>query len=483
MKQLPILNSTPTASRAQSSVSPGSRTVFAVRLFLIAATLGGLHVASQQQLARERLSQVEPPTLAGLQRIVPAAARVEAAQFGDAVGYQVLDANGKSLGMAITTSPQADAIVGYAGSSNVLLLLDEKQRVQASALIRSGDTAEHVAQVVGDERFWQQFNGLMLSDPAETKIDGVSGATLTSLAIAEGIQLRMNGKKLNLRFPDELSLAEVNELLPQVASMEDSTSGLRPLKDSKGVSLGWAARTGELVDAEEGYQGPTELLLLFDATGVLTQVRIRKSYDNEPYVGYVRQEYSFWSKFKGRNFSELKSLDLEREGIEGVSGATMTSLAVARTISETVKRLQQEKLAATPQRSWNWSAAEIATCCLAIASMFWSRSRWRSRKVPRLLWQLTCFAVIGCWAGNLVSLALVAGWTSAGLQWRLAPGLCALLLVAFVWPMLTKQNVYCDHVCPHGTLQQWLSRFQSSLRSKTRTISLGRQQRNKVNSE
>lgn len=434
--------------------------VFAIRLCLLATTLLLLHLASHRRVTRARLNKIEPPSLSSIQRIAPRAAKVESLQLGDAVGYQVLDANGKSLGLAITTFPEADKVIGYSGASNVLLLLDENQRVQAAGLIDSGDTAEHVAQVVGDEDFWQQFNGLTQGEPGESKVDGVSGATLTSLAIAEGIQLRMSGRKSSLRFPDAITLEEVRAMRPEVEAIGDSANGLLPLLDANAAEVGWVARTGEIVDAEEGYQGPTELLLIFDLSGVLTHVRIRKSFDNEPYVGYVKQEYSFWAKFKGRNLSELGGLDLEREEIEGVSGATMTSLAVARTIRESVKRLQDEKLASGPRRSWNWSVTEIATGTLAFASLIWSRSRWRSRRIPRAVWQLTCFVVIGCWAGNLISLALLAGWTSGGMQIRLAPGLSLLLLIAFLSPMLSKQNVYCDHVCPHGALQQWLSRWR-----------------------
>lgn len=479
MKQLPVLTETELARTSLAAKQSPMRSValFALRVGLLIVAICGLHQASQLGLARARLLQREAPSLAAVQQLAPAAASLEVVQLGvvkqnASLGYRVFDSAGASLGTVITTSPEADSIVGYSGANDVLLLLDDQQRVFAAALLRSGDTAEHAAQVIGDEAFWLQFNGLTMGEPTELEVDGVSGATLTSLAIAEGIQLRMSGRKLSLRFPDSITLAEVQEYVPQVSALGGESSGLLTLKGPDGELLGWVARTGEVVDAEEGYQGPTELLLMFEPSGVLTQVRIRKSYDNEPYVGYVKQEYSFWSRFKGRNLSELAELDIEKEGIEGVSGATMTSLAVARTIAEAMQQWQasrgpnaaqstdREAGSATLRRPWNWSLSELATACLVGASLIWSRSKWRGRTLPRLIWQSVCLVVIGLWTGNLISLALIAGWTGSGVPYHLAPGLCVLLAVAFFWPAISKQNVYCDHLCPHGVLQQWIARWR-----------------------
>ena len=56
---------------------------------------------------------------------------------------------------------------------------------------------------------------------------------------------------------------------------------------------------------------------------------VAKSYDNEPYVTYVRDDAYFRSLFNGLELGELSELDLFEHGVEGVSGATMTSMAVA----------------------------------------------------------------------------------------------------------------------------------------------------------
>ena len=45
------------------------------------------------------------------------------------------------------------------------------------------------------------------------------------------------------------------------------------------------------------------------------------------------------------------------------------------------------------------------------------------------------------------------GWAQAGIPWRLAPGLTAVVVVSLLWPPQTKRNVYCHQICPHGAAQ------------------------------
>ncbi len=451
-----------TEKSRRSSTKRLGTVAYALRIILVVAAVLGMHAAASRRAAIARLRPQAALPLSSVQRLLPAAVNLEPFLLGASKGYKVLGPAEEELAFALSTSPEADNIIGYAGPNEVLLLVDHRQRVTQASLLRSGDTAEHASQVEESGRFWRQFEGWSLGKPNSTKIDGVSGATLTSLAIAEAIQLRIGGQHQSLRFPDPIRLQEAQTLLPEVDRLGvPSRGGLIPLFSATDESLGWIARTGPLVDSEEGYQGPTELLLLIGQDQVLKNVKIRRSYDNEPYVGYVKQEYSFWSRFKGRSLADLADLDLEREGIEGVSGATMTSLAVARTVATSLQRLQSQAEQQSVGRRWNWSLTEIMTAALALAGILWSRSPWRGRLWPRRVWQLVCFVLLGLLAGNLLSLALLAGWTRGGVPFQLAPGLSLLLTVAVIWPILTKENVYCDHLCPHGALQQWLIRCRS----------------------
>ena len=82
------------------------------------------------------------------------------------------------------------------------------------------------------------------------------------------------------------------------------------------------------------------------------------------------------------------------------------------------------------------------------------RFRVLQHRISRRIWLAFVFMAIGLWTGNLVSLSLVAAWSAEGIAWQLAPGLFAIVAIAVLAPPLTKGNPYCNHLCPHGAIQQ-----------------------------
>jgi len=380
--------------------------------------------------------------------------------------WEVLDRDSQRLAVAAMTSPQSDSIVGYAGPNNVLLLLDDAQTVQSAHLLGSSDTRDHVSRVQHDAAFWQQFVGASLGENQTARVDGVSGATLTSLAIAEAIHHRLSGQRLSLRFPEELTIDEAQLFFSEAHSLQADRErlGWTRVLDATQGNLGWLLRTGPVADSVVGYQGPTELMVALDPEETIIKIRVRRSFDNEPYVRYTKQEASFWAKFTGRSLLQVSQLDFAAEGIEGVSGATMTSMAAAETLRLAAQRYSTSEsgtAAQVPQPvglSANWSWGELSTAVLALAMIPWSLSRWRGQRRWRWVWQSLCLLVIVGLSGNLISLALLAGWARSGPAWKLAPGLALMVSLALIAPILLGRNVYCDHVCPHGIAQQWLAR-------------------------
>ena len=417
-----------------------------------------------------------PPRLADLPEIELLADAVEIGSAQDASGiWPVRDSGGDVIAGVARTLPAARDIVGYRGPTNALIVVGEDLRIAAVDLLASRDTEEHVAAVREDRRFFQQFVGWTWGEPpTEVQIDGVSGATLTSLAMAEGVLKRLGGQRPSLVFTKPLSLADARQLYPQAATINDAI--LAEAFDSRGRVLGKLFRTGPLVDDIIGYQGPTELLVAVSIEGEITDLRIRRSFDNQPYVGYVRQDkYSFWPAFEGRSLEQLASLDLVAAQVEGVSGATMTSMAVADTLiaasRELIEQLHQEAESPVAHRraAWQsrWGWADVATVVVLMLAALISRGKWFRLRSVRRIWLVGVVSVIGLWAGNLISLALVTGWAAEGVAWRLAPGLAAIAAVALITPPLTKSNPYCSHLCPHGAIQQLIRPNSKSRRRQT----------------
>ena len=62
---------------------------------------------------------------------------------------------------------------------------------------------------------------------------------------------------------------------------------------------------------------------------------IRSSFENQPYADYPNDDAYFESLFTGRTIAKLADMNLTEEEVEGVSGATMTSMAMAEGIVKT----------------------------------------------------------------------------------------------------------------------------------------------------
>ncbi|WP_461506391.1 FMN-binding protein [Rhodopirellula baltica] len=471
---LPIADASRQQPASRQTTAWRGRGLHAIRIAMLIGLLGCLPSPHQRSETAVR------PTLEQVQQLEPAARAI--ADTADESGRWVIsDSDRIPLGSVARTLPEANALVGYRGPTEALLLLDQQHVVRSAAVLQSHDTDEHVDAVKNSPAFLQQFSGLTwdgtLADGSVPKIDGVSGATLTSLAMAGGILKRLGTAPGSLVFPDPLTLEEARIFFPDATKIHGERIAV-VLADNE-TRLGYLIRTGAFVDDEIGYQGPTSTLVALDLEQRLLRPKIRHSFDNEPYVDYVRQERSFWKRFEGMTLEKLAALDPPAEEVEGVSGATMTSMAIAYTLPRFATELLADEewktLGQTPFQkrlhalresiqTTRLSNADIATLvALALLPLLIRFGAMRQTWLRRL-WLFAVWLVIGLYAGNLLSLALLAGWATSGVTWQLALGLVALAIVSVVIPPTRRGNPYCNHLCPHGAAQQLIRPSSGSRR-------------------
>ena len=178
---------------------------------------------------------------------------------------------GQEIGHAVQTSPEADHIVGFSGPTNVIIAFDPDGRVLHLAIGSSGGTHEHVKEILADPHFLSSLNGKTWEEAASSPIDAVSGATLTCLAIAESIALRLGGSQPSLRFPDPLTLADAKLVFPKADSFEAG------MAFEGETLLGQVLRTSPAADNVVGYQGPSDSYIGLDPGGKITRVALGKS--------------------------------------------------------------------------------------------------------------------------------------------------------------------------------------------------------------
>jgi hypothetical protein len=229
------------------------------------------------------------------------------------------------------------------------------------------------------------------------------------------------------------------------------------------MPLGWALRTSPAADRTLGYQGPTDALIGFDTVGKVAGVAVLTSYDNEPYVSYVRDDEAFRGLCRGMTFEQVAGIADAGTGIEGVSGATMTSQAVARGIVLAARQHVADRAPRAAAGAWSEilrtldgpRLGALGVIAVGIVTAF---TRLRGTWFGRLALPVAVLLYLGFGAGALLSQAQAWGWAQAGVP-RGAVVLAALAVAAVVLPVTTRRNVYCSHLCAHGAAQQLIVRF------------------------
>jgi len=439
----------------------------AARLAVVAAIAWLVHAEHRRFLARQQTSDLAGLPLARVQRHLAQAAAIGGPSDAVAGGRDLVDAAGSRIGTVLRTSPAGDAAIGFSGPSDVLVVCDAGLRVAGMELLASRDTRDHVHAVERDAAFWRSFVGKSLeelADGAAGRPHAVTGATLTSHAIAEAVARRLGGGSATSRFAVPPTLGDLKRIFPEADRIEADAGDPAVIRvtDSTGIPLGWALRTTPAADRVIGYQGPTDALVGFDPQGRVCGVAVLSSYDNEPYVGYVRDDRAFRRIWRGMTLEELAGIDPDRTGIEGVSGATMTSQAVAAGIVRAAREhARRRPPPAGP--AWvdmlrgidgpQWGA--IGVIAAAILTAF---TRLRGGWFGRLALPVAVLAYLGFGAGAVLSQAQLVGWAQAGVP-RGAVVLTVLAVAALALPAVTGRNVYCSHLCAHGAAQQMLVRL------------------------
>lgn len=438
----------------------------------------------QRQVGVENWSDVLP----AIQEVLPVAKVVVDGSTAEAnveTVAEVEDDNGQTIAQVLRTSPAADHILGFSGPTDVLLVMNPDSELIQAKIVSSRDTRDHVQKVLEDEKFLQSLVGRSQQDLLNLRdVDAVSGATLTSYAILESIRFRVSklstdgagpSRLTSLKFPEPPRLEDVRLLYEDATKVEPNTDStvLWKVLGPDGAEIGKLLRASPVADNNVGYQGPTDVLIAVDRQFVVTGVAVAVSYDNEPYVGYVREDKYFRELFNGRDQSSLATMD--GNTVEGVSGATMTSQSVARSLQLTAQAFVDEEKAreaeAPKERSTSAespnsvlsgremiSLRNVSTIVITLCGVVLGLTHLRGRRWLRISYQVVVICWLGLSNGDMVSQALLLGWAQSGIPWQNALGLTLLTIAALLVPISTGRNVYCAQICPHGAVQQLVRR-------------------------
>jgi len=264
--------------------------------------------------------------------------------------------------------------------------------------------------------------------------------------------MRDHHTRLRIAGDAPLDVAETHRFWTNAASLLHDggpRAGMHVL-DARGERVGYVLRTMPDASHITGYCGTTDTLIALDADGKVKGMNVRSSEDTIKHAEDVMLDWSFKRTWNGMSWQEVAEMDLEAEGIEGVSGATLTSMAVARGIVHRFAAAEGRAVA----RPVTWDMTDVGLVGAVVMGMFLTFTRSNGRARARRWFHLYVIGYVGFLSGDLLAQSLLIGWAKAGAAWRLAPGLALLAVAALLIPWASRRPLYCQQLCPHGALQE-----------------------------
>lgn len=281
--------------------------VLTVILILAGVALAVTNLVTEGPINRRSLGQAQ----AALEEMFPEA------DAGDA-GFEPMTAEGGGLDFAYTVRQNGQTIgyavqntvQGYGGPIELVIGVNGGMELRG---LRVGGTEFKETEGLGakakDASFTGQFRGKTPPLSLNGDIDGISGATVTSRAVVDGVN-------------DGVS--KLRSLLGDGAAAPPANS---PGPDQAGV--GQAAAVSYVSASTIGYGGPVLVELGLDANGAIASVVVgRVRFAETEGVGGKVREQAFTAQFTG------KTPPLRPEDIDGVSGATISTRAVVDAVNE-----------------------------------------------------------------------------------------------------------------------------------------------------
>ena len=158
-----------------------------IAIIVIVLTIHTLHKPTVPQLkAGEQLSI----PMEHVKKIFPSAEKLVSPE-NSKEWVVVLDISGKHIGSVAHSSPLADDISGYGGSTPLLIGIDTDGKITGVILLENVETEAFVDKVL-KSGFMEKWKGIHWKEVDKTDIQTVSGATMTSTAVKETLLKRIS---------------------------------------------------------------------------------------------------------------------------------------------------------------------------------------------------------------------------------------------------------------------------------------------------
>ena len=250
--------------------------------------------------------------------------------------------------------------------------------------------------------------------------------------------------------------------------IDNAATKLKPALDLYYVEISSAGalkqlyleNAGEITQEIKGYAGPITLGVTIDLDGHIHSLRHISSRETSSYLDMIKHS-GFYQQFVGLSLDEAHQVD-------ALSGATLSTVAMARSLSALIKKSADSPLAiyldkdpgaftvdARLSNSWIFHAGILAFLFVLVQLRWIKKNRFRIT-----LTALFSIAYIGYFINNSFTYtSFLHPFMGVSLSYLMGI-YAALVLLSAIW----GNNGYCKYVCPYGNVQRIITRLFSGVR-------------------
>jgi len=251
---------------------------------------------------------------------------------------------------------------------------------------------------------------------------------------------------------------QAERFLPQTEPLPHYQALARNWQTGDAQLVGYCFDTAEIVPQVRGYGGLIHILVGLDLSGHLVGVEIGEHAET-PFFVEGFQESWFTEQFVGKGVEDILVMG---QDLDGLSGATISSRAVARGIREGLAIAMPALLRTTQaqregvsvvHRWWLEGGALLALMSLSLAAF------WRRKRGLRVVSLILSLGIVGFYLNG--SLSVVHLVNIINLRFPPFPVHAPWYLLLFfgVVTALMVGRIYCGWLCPFGALQEFLKKL------------------------
>lgn len=271
----------------------------------------------------------------------------------------------------------------------------------------------------------------------------IAFAILTAAYFGGNIVNQMDATVVEEYYTTACSEAGLNTVTSFEAIDDSSTIAY----DSTGTVIAYISLADDV-----GYAGPLTVATIINTDGTIKDVVIVDSKETPSFLDKVERQ-GYYDQYATLTVTSPLVFGSD---IEGVSGATLSTRAIANSVQEAAHSVASSQFGTTPEKAeleWEIGIDEIAVALIFIGGiMIGLQPKLKKLRFPFLILSVV---VLGFWFNRSLSMAtfsaLFLGYfptIQTNLIWYM------MILGAILPIIITGKNFYCTYICPFCGLQE-----------------------------